>query len=902
MSNFYNLTIEESLEKLKTNSDGLSLKEAEKRIEQYGKNQLQEEDKISKLKILFEQFNSPLIYILIVAGLISLILKEFVDAGVIFGSVILNTIIGFIQENKANESISKLKKMVQYKALVLRNGHQFEINSHELTIGDVLILKPGHNISADARLIEVDNLEVNEASLTGESVPVHKLTERKSKGTTLAERANMVYAGTVITRGRGKAVVTAIANQTEIGKIANLVGSTKEEKTPLQLRLGNLSKMIGVVVGVICLLIIILGLTHERDFFEIFLVSIAVAVAAIPEGLVVAVTVILVLGMQQILRQKALTRKLVAAETLGSTTVICTDKTGTLTEGEMSVDHIVFYKENFKVNKENLKNNKNSLDSISQALKVSLMCNDAVIENLEAGLEKWKIIGEPTEKALLSAATQFGLDHDKITKSEVRVGEVSFNSERKFMATLHQKSKDSYVLYEKGAAEKLLAKSSYFYKEGEFIKLDDKYQQKLLEIYEDLTYKGLRVIGLAYRDILKNNNSELFTDITEHKLDWKLIDDDLKFIGFVALKDPLRKEARETIMECQRAGIRPVIVTGDHKLTAQAIGAEIGLKVNKDNIVIGELLEEMTDEELRERVRDIDIYARVSPHHKLRIIKAWQEIGEVVAMTGDGINDSPALKAADIGVSLGNGTDIAKETSDIILLDNNFKTIVAAVRQGRVIFSNIRKVVLYLISDSFCEVILIAGALFLNAPLPILPVQILWINIVNDGLPDFALAFEKGDPDIMRDKPIPKNARIINKEMFVIIFAVGLIRDLFLFGIFFYFFKNEFKIEYIRTIIFAATGFDSLLYIFSIRSFRRLIWQTNPFSNLYLVGAVFISMSLLLLAIYLPPLQIVLSTVPLGFNSWFLIISTGILTILMIEMVKYYFIINKKDTLNCESK
>jgi len=885
MPDFHSLTIESCLRELKTSATGLTREEAEKRLKKYGPNKLEEEKPLGRLTILLSQFKSPLIYVLLAAAIISFFLREYVDAGVIAGAVILNTIIGFFQENKANRALSKLREMVEHKALVLRDGREIVVDSSQLTIGDIIILQVGNRAPADGRVIEANNLQVNEANLTGESVPSSKSADKLSKGAALADQENMIFGSTIIVRGNGKAVVTSIGAKSEIGKIATLVKATEEEKTPLQLRLLRLSKFLGLAVVFICLFIIAIGVWQGRDFFEMFIVAVAIAVAAIPEGLAVAVTVILVLGMQRILKQKALTRKLVAAETLGSTTVICTDKTGTLTEGKMQVSNIVIGEKEFELRTPGSRQDKEEAKIVSLALQIGMMCNDAVIENPREKLSQERIIGAPTETALLSAARQSGLDREKLLKIEPKIDELPFSSEAKFMITLHQDKAGNYILYEKGAPEKLLDKASEFYHQGKPHKLTKAEKEKLVRVYESLTAKGLRVIGVALRQL-----KDLAWGKDGGEKDWELINKDLIFVGFIALKDPLRPEAKETIRVCRQAGIRPIIITGDHGLTARAIAEEVGIKVKAEDIITGETLEKMDDKKLEELVKRIDIYARVSPHHKLRIVKALQARGEVVAMTGDGINDSPALKAADIGVALGTGTDIAKETSDIVLLDNNFKTIVSAVMEGRIIFSNIRKVITYLISDSFSEVILIVGSIVAGTPLAILPAQILWVNIVNDGLPDFSLAFEKGDDGILAEKPVEKKEPIINREMKIIIFAAGLVRDFFILGIFYYLLRHSLDIAYIRTIVFAAVGVDSLMYIFSLRSFKKPIWRLNPFSNPYLVGAVSFSLFLLLAAIYWPPLQMILSTVPLDLNSWLLVVSTGFLAIIIIEMIKHYFI------------
>ncbi|MCG2701418.1 cation-translocating P-type ATPase [Candidatus Parcubacteria bacterium] len=890
MPDFHSKKIESCFKELKTSASGLAREEAEKRIKKYGPNKLAEEKPLRKITILISQLKSPLIYILLIAGFITLILQDYTDAGVIFASVIINTVIGFFQENKANNALSKLKKMVEHKALVLRGGREIEIDSGNITIGDIIIIRAGNRIPADARLIESANLQVNESSLTGESIPSAKSIVPISKGASLADRENTVYAGTTAVSGSGRAVVYAIGKSMEIGKIAEMVNNTKDEKTPLQSRLAEFSRILGMALAGVSFFVFAVGVAQGRGILEMFKVGVALAVASVPEGLAVAVTVILVLGMQKILKQKALVRKLVAAETLGSTTVICTDKTGTLTEGKMNVAHIVIGEKEFELKSFGSRQDTEEAKEVSLALQAAMMCNNAVIENPDDELSSWRIIGAPTESALLLAAVQSGLNREKLLRIEPKINELPFDSGKKYMITLHKK-KDGYVLYEKGAPERLLDKSSDFYHHGKKHKLTAQEREKLNKTYENLTNKGLRVIGAAVRElpeadfIKKEKNSDI---------DWRLIDQKLTFIGFIALKDPLRPEAKETIALCRMAGIRPIIITGDHQLTARAVALEVGMKVKTENIITGEKLDKISDSKLKELVKKIDIYARVSPHHKLRIVNALQESGEVVAMTGDGINDSPALKAADIGLAVGTGTDIAKETSDIVLLDNNFKTIVAAVRQGRVIFSNIRKVITYLISDSFSEVILITGSILMGMPLAVLPAQILWINIVNDGFPHFSLALEKGDKNIMSDKPIKKKEPIMNREMKAIIFGAGIVRDLIILGLFIWLYRLGAEIDYLRTVFFAMLGFKSLMAIFSLRSLRQPIWRLNPFGNLYLLWAVSLSFALLLLAVYLPFLQNVLSTVSLNFSVWLMILSVGIFNVAAIEVVKYYFIYSRE--------
>lgn len=886
MSNFHALTVKTCLQNLKTTQIGLSQEEAGKRMLKYGFNKMPEEVPMSAIRIFFSQFNNALVYILLIAGSLSLFLGVFVDAMVIFLAVILNVVIGFFQENKANQAISKLKQLVEHKAFVVRDGKEKFLDSKYVVPGDIIEIKAGNRIPADARLIEALDLRVNEASLTGESVPSTKNTNEVIKGAPLADRENMVYAGTMVGHGLGRAVVVATGSDTEIGKIAEMVKGATEEKTPLQKRLEGFSRFLGIICSVICVLVIIVGLFQGRNWLEMVETGVAVGVASIPEGLTVSVTFILALGMRQILRRRALVRKLVATETLGSTTVICTDKTGTLTEGKMHVANIIIGEKEFELNSLGSRQDTKEAKVVSMALQTAMMCNDAVIENPDDALASWKIIGSPTESALLSAAIQSGLRKDKLLKIEPKIDELPFDSEKKYMISLHSSGKNGGVMYEKGAPERILKKCNKYYHQGKVCNLTKAASEKLHKNYEELTGSGLRVIGLAIRKFNKK--------FEKGNIDWENIDQNLTFIGFIAIKDPLRPEAKETISLCRDAGIRPIIITGDHRLTAKAIAAEVGLKVTDENILTGEDLDRIGDEEFKKTIKHIDIYARVSPHHKLRIVKALQARGEVVAMTGDGINDSPALKTADIGISLGTGTDIAKETSDIVLLDDNFSTIVSTIRQGRVIFLNIRKVITYLVSDGFSEVILIVGSIIFNTPLAVIPAQILWINIVNDSLPHFSLAFEKGSSDVMKHKPIKKDETLINKEMKMIIFLVGVFRDVVLLGLFLFLWHfSNVELNYLRTIIFVTLGVKSLMSIFSIRSFSQSIWRINPFSNKYLIWSVLASFSLLFLGVYWEPLQHILGTTNLSFNSWILIFCFGLFNITLIELVKYSFIRKK---------
>ncbi len=873
--------VAEVLKLLKTKESGLSMAEAEKRLKKYGPNRLPSEKRLSALQIFFSQLKSPLIYILLIASGLSLLLREYVDMSVILAAVVLNTIIGFLQEYKAEKAITHLKNMVEFKARVMRGGQEMEIKADELTPGDIIFIQAGDKIQADARLLKVNNFQVNEASLTGESLPITKHTKPLEAGTVLADRKNMVFMGTVATRGKAAAVVCATGSNTHLGEIASMVKAVEEDKTPLQHKLAVFSKWLSVIVALISVLIVVEGLIKKRDLFEIIITAVAVAVAAIPEGLIIAVTVILVIGMQKILKRKSLVRRLVAAETLGSTSVICTDKTGTLTEGIMQVANIVTCKKDMAMHGKcalKLKENESRLT----ALRIGLLNNNAVIENPQDELADWVILGDGTERALLMAAVHAGMDKKKTEELMPRLHEIPFVEEYKYMATLHKNGKGN-VIYLKGAPEKIMEMCSYYDMDGCAAKADKSAMSKIKKEYEKLTEKGLRVLALAYKNVSANKKS--------------ITDEDLKkmvFVGFMGLKDPLRKEAKETIAKCMSAGIRPVMVTGDHKLTAKAIYGELGLKVSDENILEGRELDKMSDAELEKIIKKIDIFARVEPKHKLRIVDAWQAKGEVVGMTGDGVNDAPALKSADIGIALGSGTDVAKETASLILMDDNFSTIVAAVEQGRVIFDNIRKVVLYLLSDSFSEVIIVMTSLFLGFPLPVTAAQILWVNLVEDGLPNFALAFEPGEPEVMDDPPRAKGEPLLDKEMKFLIFIIGIVTDFILVVLFIWLWKTTGNIVYTRTMVFAGLAMDSLFFIFSCRSLNRTIWHKNPFSNRFLILSTVVGLLMLNLAIYVPFFQKILATVPLGAHDWAILCLIGILNIAMIEVSKWFFIVEKK--------
>ena len=825
------------------NETGLSEKEAQTRREKFGVNKLAEAKPLSWLAVFLGQFKSPLIYILFAAGVVVLFFREWVDAAVIFGAVFLNTVVGFLQENKANRALAVLKRIVKIEAFVVREGKEVKIDAEDLVPGDIIILTAGNKVPADARLIEAFHFKVQEAPLTGEWLAASKNIGILPADTPMADRENMAYMGCAVENGKGKAVVTATGKSTEIGKVASLTKEAKEGKTPLQNKIDWFSRIIGAIISAIVFLIFIQGILKGRDSLEMFMTSVAVAVAAIPEGLPIAMTVILALGMQRILKRKGLIRKLLAAEVLGSTSVIVTDKTLTLTQGKMKAAEI-------------FAEDKNLL------FKIIVLTSEA--------------FGTPTDKALLSAGAEAGFTKSELEKAYPILDEIPFEHQNKFAAVLIQAEEPrKQLIFVSGAPEKIISHCRI--EKDALAKID-------LELLE-MAGSGMRVVAAAYKEIIDHK-----TEISNFREEIN----DLTFTGLIGLNDPLRPETKEAIHLCRKAGLKPIIVTGDHLSTAKAVARELGLGIGDENIIEGKDLDSMTDEELRQRVKNIEVYARVEPRHKLRIIEAWQGEGHVVAMTGDGINDAPALKKSDIGVALGSGTDVAKEASDLILLDDSFNVLVFAVEEGRAVIDNIRKVITYLLSGSFTETVLVGASVILGWPLPITAAQILWTNLVEDGLPSIALAFEPKEAGILDRKPEEKGIPLLSRGMKVIIFAIGILTDLLLLGVFWWFLGEDYGIQRIRTIIFTALGIDSLFYIFSCKNLRKNIWHVNLLSNKFLVFSVILGLAAIISAVYIPALQALLKTVPLGIGEWLLVIALGFVNILLIELAKYIFIIRQK--------
>lgn len=847
------LPIKEILSQLQVDvKRGLSLEEVRARQAQFGPNALPAEHASSRLVVFLRQFHSPLILVLLFAGAITLLLGEYVDSAVIWGAMALNACVAFVQEWRATKALTELKKVVKVLALVRREGREQEILQEELVPGDVVSLRAGHKVPADARIFSSRNLTVQEASLTGEWLASAKITDPLAERTSLADRENMAFMGSIVEEGAGEAVVVAIGAATEIGKVAALVEDIEEEQTPYQLRLTKFSRQIGLLVAFLALFIFLEGMLTGGEFEEMFTTAVAIAVGAIPEGLPVAVTAILAIGMWRILKEKGLVRKLASAETLGSATVIATDKTLTLTEGRMEVEEI--WPANEKARRD--------------ILVASALANEAVIENPKDLPGLWEIQGRPTDVALLKKAIQEEILPPELQEERSLIELIPFDNIQKYVAAVYQK-KGTMEIFVAGAPERIL----------ELCLLNPEKRQEAKETLEELAGRGLRVVGVAKRALKPT------MDMPREGPRGFL--QELGFLGLIALKDPLRPDVKEAIAQAQRDGLKVIMITGDHLLTAKAVARELGMPAEDSNIIEGNELEELSDEELRSRLPELRVFARVEPSHKLRIVEAWQARGEVIAMTGDGINDAPALKKADIGIALGSGTDVAKEVADLVLLGDRFPIIPAAIREGRIITANIRRVITYLLSGSFTETILIGVSIVLGWPLPIIASQILWVNLVEDSLPAIALTFERGRGAA---KPERKGAPLLTNEMKTIIFGIGIATDILLLGLFAWLFlQTSYTLEHIRTIIFVGLGLDSLLYVFSCKDLKRNLWQYNPFSNLYLVGAVLLGFILLAGAVYLPFLQKLLHTVPLSLLDWLILFALGIINIALIEIVKWKF-------------
>ena len=927
---WFNKTVKDVEKELETNLEkGLDSSKVAEHKAKYGLNELEQKKKDSLLKKFIAQFKDFSIIVLIIAAIVSGVVgvaegEGITDTVIIMIVVILNAVIGVAQESKAEKSLEALQKLSEHAAKVIRDGKEQVIPARDLVPGDIVIIETGDYVSADLRIIEAINLKSQESSLTGESVPVEKEIEPiEGSEVGVGDRKNMLFSSSLITYGRGKAIVVETGMNTEVGKIAGMLNETEKQETPLQRRLNSLGKTLGIAALTICAVIFIIGLLQGKDVISMFMTAVSLAVAVIPEGLVAVSTIVLAIGVQKMVKKNAIVKKLPAVETLGSSTVICSDKTGTLTQNKMTVEKIFCNDVTVNVAKTE------TTEDFEKLIYNCMLCNDSRV------LENDEITGDPTETALVDMA--FKLDYSKsIYRENPRVQEVPFDSERKLMTTVNENN-GKYIVYTKGGVDELLAICNSYLFKGEIRTNLDDYAKWIRENNEHMAKDALRVLAFAYKEI----------DHMPTKEEMKTIESDLTFIGLVGMIDPPREEAKRAVEKCKQAGIKTVMITGDHKVTAVAIAKKLGILEKEDEALTGLELDKISDEELTKTVRKYSVYARVSPEHKVRIVKAWQANGEVVAMTGDGVNDSPALKTSDIGCAMGKvGTEVAKEAADVILTDDNFATIVSAVEEGRRIYDNILKVIQFLISCNVGEVVvLLLATLF--APVianvfgisditliqVLLPTHILWINLVTDSLPALALAFDPANKDIMERKPIKKNEGIFTKGRTFRIIYQGIMIGLLTLAAFIiglatpedklpimveynnqvmsieeiddinevltdggrYLSAEEIKVEIGQTMAFIVLAFAELVHVFSIRDNKNSIFKTGILGNNILIYAVLVSAGLMGIILVIPALRHAFSIPVLPMSNIIEVIALVIAPLVIVEIMKLFKINTAKD-------
>lgn len=905
---WHTFDLKDIYEKFDVNPEiGLNDEKIQKNRKEYGENIILSKKPKPDWVLFLEQFNNPIIYILIIAAIINALVSDLKDTIVIAAVIILNTVIGFIQERRASDALKLLSKMAAPVARVIRNGVQASIPTEEVVCGDIIILESGMRVPADARLIELNNLTVDESMLTGESFPLEKKVNIKiSESAPIGDRFNYIYSGTIVIKGRATAIVTAVGNHTEFGKISEKVAEAEDSVSPLQHQIEKFSKGLSLAILGTVLVIFVIGLLRDNSLITMFLTSVGLAVSAIPEGLPVAVTITLSIGISQMAKHKAIVKKLSAVETLGSTNFICTDKTGTLTKNQMVVTKLFSAGEDFYISGlgyhtdgiifnslsgEEIKYNYNS--AIELLILNSYLCTESRL--LEVENNEWKFVGDPTEVALMIMAKKSGLtDSDAIVNVDI-----PFESENQLMAVRATYKNKNYI-FAKGAPEKIISRCQYqIRKDGTLEELDVEQINKKIAEFSAL---GLRVIALAYNE---NNKNEILD--LDHL-------NDLIFLGFAGIEDSVRPEAVEAVYQCHNAGIKVVMITGDHIKTAQTVAKTVGIGEKKDSPVgvTGSELDQMSDTELFKRVQEIDVYARVAPHHKFRIVKQLQAHKNIVAMTGDGVNDAPALKQADIGVAMGSGTDVAREAADMVLMDDNFATIVQAVRRGRIILHNLQHILLYILSTSFGGLLTIAISVTIGLPLPLLPAQLLWVNLVTDGTSTFPLAFEKEHGDVMAFPPRKKERPLITKRMIFRIFTSGVMMMIGTLAIFVTSVPDIFNMnpdEHLRakTMAFCMLAFFQIWNVQNSRSVDRSLIFNLPFTkghtldrikptkNLPLLGVMVLAILLQVSAVSFPFMNVVLNTVPLGFWDWVLVILGSFSIIVFVEISKLITaLINKR--------
>jgi Ca2+-transporting ATPase len=886
----YALTADEVVERWTTDPhQGLDGDVAAQRVVEFGPNRLEEVGRISPWRQFASQFTEFIVLVLIGAAFVSALLQEWLDAVAILVIVVLNAILGFVQQYQAERALEALKKMAAPLARVIRGGEISNIRAEDVVPGDILALEMGDLVPADARLVEDHLLRVDEASLTGESVPVKKEARAVlDRSAPLGDRRNMVYSSTVVTYGKGKAVVTDTGMRTELGRIAHLVQTVGAEQTPLQERLEKVGRLL--VYGCLIIVVVVFGLGLWRGvpLVEMFLTAVSLAVAAIPEGLPAVVTIALALGVRRMVQRNALIRKLPSVETLGSATVICTDKTGTLTQSAMTVRKIGFLDRVIDVTGEGyvpqgefrLDGQPLSLEDhdLQLALKIGVLANNATLKQDGSNGSDWSIIGDPTEGALLAAAAKADLWRGELEGEYSLLAELPFDSNRKRMSTVWRGPTGAVAAYVKGAPDVVLGLCTHIQRGGQLRQMSAQDREHLLHLNSRFANEAMRLLAVAYR-CLPDGLGEPSVEEVEQ---------DLVFAGLIAMKDPPRPEAREAIATARRAGIDVVMITGDHKSTAVAIAEELDLCREDDLAFTGSELDQISDEELTEVVDQVRVYARVSPEHKLRIVRAWEGQGHIVAMTGDGVNDAPALKEADIGIAMGiTGTDVSKEASDMVLMDDNFASIVAAVAEGRAIFDNIRRFIHFLLSCNIGELLAMFLASLLGMPLPLLPIQILWVNLATDSLPALALGVEPAEPGGMERPPRPPSEGVITRGMARMMALQGLIIGLLTLGAFaIEYYVLGGSVERARVMAFSTTIFAQNVHAFNVRSNRYSVFELGIFSNPWLVVAFCTVILSELAIIYLPIFQPVFKTMPLTLSDWGIVVGLGLMPLVIVELIK----------------
>ena len=875
MSKYFSIETEEILEKFNVSKDGLNEKQVDENISKYGLNELNQKKKKSVLQVFISQFKDLLIFILIAAGIISMLSNNVESTIVIFAVIILNAVLGTVQHFKAEQSLDSLKALSAPSAKVIRNGSKIEIHSKNVVPGDILVLEAGDLITADGRVIESYSLQVNESSLTGESLSVDKITEKIDKEeVALGDQKNMVFSGSLVTYGRALVLVTNTGMKTEIGKIATLMDETQEKKTPLQVTLDDFSKKLAIIILAICAIVFGLSLYRKMPVLDSLMFAVALAVAAIPEALSSIVTIVLALGTQKMAKENAIIKKIRAVEGLGSVSIICSDKTGTLTQNKMTVRKVY-------VDKKLINGSEISLDNKVQEylIKNSILCNDSTSR-------EGKEIGDPTEVALVNLGHDIEIDELNLRNEYNRLAEIPFDSDRKLMSTLH-KIDGKNIMFTKGALDVILDRVKYIMTSDGVRELTLEDKNEILDVNRSLSESGLRVLSFAYRQL---------DEVRELTLEDEY---DYTFLGLISMIDPPREESKQAVADCITAGIKPIMITGDHKITASAIAKEIGILRDGDRAIEGLEIDKMSDEELRENVEHISVYARVSPEHKIRIVKAWQDKGQIVAMTGDGVNDAPALKQADIGIAMGiTGTEVSKDAASVILTDDNFATIVKSVSNGRGIYNNIKNSIKFLLSGNTSGIITVLYSSIMALPMPFAAVHLLFINLLTDSLPAISIGMEKSNRDLLKDKPRGKNESILNKDFLLGIGFEGLLIAIFTMVAFYIGNPKETPLT-ASTMAFATLCLARLFHGFNCRG-KGSIFKLGVFSNKYVWYAFGVGLVLLNAVLFVPFLQNLFEVENLAFNQYVSIYVLAFIPTLIIQLKKviFEFIENKKSKNN----